>query len=273
MLDISVVIPAYKARPFIEETVQSVLRQEGVTFDVAVAIQGPEDGTRALLEKIAATDSRLKIYTAPQGAAKENWHFVSNQATGKYIKLIPQDDVLLPGTLKRQFDLLEANPNAVLAASLREIIDDQNHIIKKTWGLFGLKRAMSGSAVIRHVVGLGINAIGEPGGVLMQRDAFEQAGGWDFSHPYVVDLSTYLHVLTLGDFVPDVTVGVKFRVSSGQWTAELQDVQSQHVIGMNEAMHQGYPDIVTKSVLWRGNAMAKVMQNLRLMVYKVRGMK
>jgi len=42
---------------------------------------------------------------------------------------------------------------------------------------------------------------------------------------------------------------------------------------MNEAMHQEFPDIVTKSVLWRGNAMAKVMQNLRFMVYKVRGMK
>lgn len=273
MVDISVVIPAYKARPFIEETVQSVLNQAGVTFDVSVAIQGPEDGTRALLEKIAATDPRLKIYSGPEGAAKENWHFISGKATGKYIKLIPQDDVLLPDMLKRQFDLLEANPNAVLTASLREIIDDQNRVIKKSWGLLGLKRPMRGSEVIRHIIGLGINAIGEPGGVLMRRDAFEQAGGWRFKYPYVVDLSTFLYVLTLGDFVPDVTVGVKFRISSGQWTSELQDVQSQHVIGMNEAMHQAYPDIVTKSVLWRGNTMAKVMQNLRLMVYKVRGMK
>jgi len=273
MLDISVVIPAYKARPFIEETVQSVLDKVGVTLDVSVAIKGPEDGTRALLEKIAATDSRLKIYSGPQGAAKENWQFVSSKATGKYIKLIPQDDVLLPGTLKRQFDLLEANQNAVLTASLREIIDDQNHVIKKSWGLLGLKQPMSGSAVIRHVVGLGINAIGEPGGVLIRHEAFKQAGGWKFKYPYVVDLSTYLHVLTLGDFVPDDTVGVKFRVSSGQWTAELQDDQSKHVIGMNEIMHQAYPSIVTKSVLWRGNAMAKVMQTLRLVFYKVRGMK
>ena len=273
MLDISVVIPAYKARPFIEETVRSVLDQVGVTFDVSIALQGPEDGTRALLEKIAETDPRLKIYNGPSGAAEENWRFISSKATGKYIKLIPQDDVLLPGVLKRQFDLLEANPSAVLTASLREIIDDQNHVIKKSWGLLGLKQPMSGSAVIRHVVGLGINVIGEPGGVLMRRDAFKQVGGWKFEYPYVVDLSTYLHILTLGDFVPDDTVGVKFRVSSGQWTAELQNDQSKHVVGMNDIMHQEYPDIVTKSVLWRGNAMSKVMQTLRLVFYKVRGMK
>ena len=129
--------------------------------------------------------------------------------------------MLLPGTLKREFDLLEANANTVLTASLREVIDDQNHVIKKSWGLLGLKRPMRGAAVIRHVVGLGINAIGEPGGVLMRRDAFEQAGGWDFTHPYVVDLSTYLHVLTLGDFVrcdSGRKIPCQFRTMDGRVT-------------------------------------------------------
>jgi len=108
---------------------------------------------------------------------------------------------------------------------------------------------------------------------MMRRDAFEQGGGWDFSNPYVVDLASYLHVLAQGDFVPDNQIGVKFRVSSGQWTAELQDVQSQHVISMNKAMHRDYPTIVTNAVLWRGNVMSQVMQLARLMVYKVKGMK
>ncbi|MFH0349259.1 hypothetical protein ACG92U_03190 [Leuconostoc citreum] len=94
-----------------------------------------------------------------------------------------------------------------------------------------------------------------------------------FSNPYVVDLASYLHVLAQGDFVPDNQIGVKFRVSSGQWTAELQDVQSQHVISMNKAMHRDYPTIVTNAVLWRGNVMSQVMQLARLMVYKVKGMK
>jgi len=273
MLDVSVVIPAYKAIQFIEETVLSVLNQEGVTFDLSVALQGPEDGTRELLQAIAAKDERLKIYDAPEGAAKENWNFVSTKATGKYIKLIPQDDVLFPGTLKRQFDLLESNPDAVLTASLREVIDDQGNILKKSWGLRGLTKPKSGTAVIRHVVGLGINALGEPGGVLMRHDAFQKGNGWDFTHPYVVDLESYMHVLVQGNFVPDNKISVKFRVSSGQWTAELQDVQSKHVIGMNEAMHRDYPEVVTKSVLWRGNLMAKTMQFARLMVYKVKGMK
>ncbi|MDY5162418.1 glycosyltransferase family 2 protein [Leuconostoc citreum] len=273
MLDVSVVIPVYKGRPFIEETVLSVLSQRDVAFDLSIALQGPEDGTRELLAEIAKTDSRLKIFNAPTGAAKENWQYVSQQATGKYIKLIPQDDVLLPGTLKRQFDLLEENPQAVLTASLRQVIDDKNTILKKSWGLMGITKPMSGTAVMRHVIGLGMNALGEPGGVMMRRDAFEQGGGWDFSNPYVVDLASYLHVLAQGDFVPDNQVGVKFRVSSGQWTAELQDVQSQHVISMNKAMHRDYPTIVTNAVLWRGNVMSQVMQLARLMVYKVKGMK
>ncbi|MFH0349262.1 glycosyltransferase [Leuconostoc citreum] len=61
MLDVSVVIPVYKGRPFIEETVLSVLSQRDVAFDLSIALQGPEDGTRELLAEIAKTDSRLKI--------------------------------------------------------------------------------------------------------------------------------------------------------------------------------------------------------------------
>ena len=86
MLDISVVIPAYKARPFIEETVQSVLDQVGVTFDVSVAVQGPEDGTCALLEKIAANASCLKNYCTTGGGQSTGNSYQAKQR-GKYIKL------------------------------------------------------------------------------------------------------------------------------------------------------------------------------------------
>lgn len=268
MNKVSVVIPAYKSARFIKETVESVLAQENVEFEVIISLQGPEDGTREILSNIE--DSRIRVIDAPQGAAKENWTFVSNQAEGEYIKLLPADDVLMPGMLARQVKLLDDDAHAVLTASKREVIDENNQVLKKTWGLIGLSSRMSGHSVIRRVIGLGINALGEPGGVLMRRDAFTEAGGWDFSHPYVVDLETYLHVLEHGDFVADERVGVKFRVSSTQWTAQLQGVQSAHVIGMNEEFGKRLPSVVTKLVLMRGNLMARGMQFARGMMYKLK---
>jgi glycosyltransferase involved in cell wall biosynthesis len=268
MVKASVVIPAYKSAPFIAETVQSVLSQEGVDLELIVALQGEEDGTREILTDI--TDERLTLLDAPVGAAKENWTFVSSQATGDYIKLLPGDDVLMPGMLANQVKLLEQNPDAVLTASKRQVIDDQGKVLKQSWGLIGLCGQMSGKDVIKKVIGLGINSLGEPGGVLMRRDTFEKAGGWDFTHPYVVDLETYLHVLALGDFVADETVAVKFRVSGTQWTAQLQGVQSAHVIGMNREFAKLMPDTVTASVLMRGNLMARGMQFARGVMYKIK---
>ncbi|MCM0582914.1 glycosyltransferase family 2 protein [Weissella diestrammenae] len=270
MVDVSVVIPAYKSSNFIEETVQSVLTQKGVDFEVIVSLQGPEDGSREILNNLQQKYDVLKVLDAPEGAAKENFTFVSNQAMGKYIKLLPSDDVLLPGILKRQFDLLESHSGSVVTASLREIIDENNQVIKKSWGLMGLSHPMPGAVVMRKVIASGINVLGEPGGVTMLKSAFDQAGGWDFTRPYTMDLETYLHVLAFGDFVPDRQVGVKFRISSGQWTAALQDVQAKNVKDMNADMARRWPEIVTKSVVIRGNIMADLMQFARGMVFKLR---
>lgn len=266
MVKVSVVIPTYKSARFIKETVESVLAQENIDLELIVSLQGPEDGTREILAAI--DDSRLRVLDAPAGAAKENWTFVSKQASGEFIKLIPADDVLKPNMLANQVRLLENNPTAVLTASKREIIDDENNVMKKSWGLIGIHGRMSGFTVIRKVIGMGLNSLGEPGGILMRREAFEQAGGWDFTHPYVVDLETYLHVLELGDFVADESVAVKFRVSGTQWTAQLQEVQSAHVIGMNQEFAERLPHVVTKAVLFRGNMMARVMQFARGAMYK-----
>ncbi|MDY2512982.1 glycosyltransferase family 2 protein [Weissella confusa] len=267
-MKVSVVIPAYKSGRFVKETVESVLNQNGVEFELFVSLQGPEDGTRETLAGIH--DERLHVLDAPAGAAKENWTFVSKQATGEYIKLLPADDVLMPGMLANQVRLLDQNPEAVLTASKREVIDERGSVLKKSWGLIGLSKPMEGSAVIKRVIRLGLNSLGEPGGVLMRRDAFDKAEGWDFSHPYVVDLETYLHVLEFGSFVPDNSVAVKFRVSGTQWTAQLQGQQSAHVIGMNEEFAKIMPKVVTKSVLFQGNAMAKMMELARMTLYKLK---
>ncbi|TYC48093.1 glycosyltransferase [Weissella muntiaci] len=266
MISVSVVIPAYKSARFIKETVESVLNQTDVDFELIIGVQGPDDGTWSILEDFK-DDARVKMFESPVGAAKENWNFVSEKASGEFIKLLPADDVLVPGMLARQVRLLENHPEAVLTASKREIINEDNKVLKKSWGLTGLRKNMAGEAVIKRVVGTGINILGEPGGVLMRRSAFEKAGGWNFDHPYVVDLESYLRVLRFGDFVKDEHVAVKFRVSSTQWTAALQNVQSAHFIGMNESMAELMPDTITKSTLVRGKLVTKAMQEIRKFVY------
>lgn len=269
MVQVSVVIPAYRSGRFIRETVESVLAQTGVDFEVLVSVQGPEDGTFAILEELKS-DQRLQVFQGPDGGAKENWDFITEKASGEYLKMLPADDVLMPGILARQVALLESHPESVMTASLRQIIDEENNILKKSWGLMGIPNQMKGSTLVRRVIGYGINVIGEPGGVLLRRATFIKAGGWRFEYPYVVDLNTFLHVLQYGDFVKDNTVAVKFRISSNQWSAELKDVQAANVHGMNEQLAALMPDAITGTVLWRGRIMASTMQNLRKMLFKIR---
>lgn len=268
---ISVVIPAYKSADFIEETVDSVVSQEGVDFEVIVGIQGPDDGTKQVLKKYSK-DSRVHIFESPKGAAKENWDFVTNKAKGRYIKLLPSDDLITAGTLERQYKLLENSNNAVLTAAKRSIIDEKNKVITKSWGLQNIANLpeTEGKKIIKKISRLGMNSLGEPGGVLIRTESLKKANGWDFSNPYVVDLQTYVNVLVHGNFIPDNQIGSNFRVSQGQWTNTLSDSQAEHFINFIKHTQKITDGYVNNLDLFVGSIVAKTAQLARRIIYRIK---
>ena len=93
----------------------------------------------------------------------------------------------------------------------------------------------------------------------MRKSIFDQIGGWDFSHPYVVDLSTFFHILMVSDFIADDYNGVQFRVSQTQWSSVLRDSQSDYVIALNHQIAEKHPNFLIKKELFIGDNKAKLM--------------
>ena len=218
---VSVVISSYNNHETIVETLESVLSQEGVEFEVILADHSSDDLLREALGDLIR-NSRLKIM--PKGnneGMRNNWNRVTREARGRYVKLVAADDLLKPGTLARQALLLEET-GAVLTACEREIIDGQGNVLMARWGLRGLgKNPIPGSKAIRRSIRAGTNIFGEPVAVTMNREALETANFWHEGFPYFLDHATYVNVLALGDFVPDNHVGASFRVSEKQLSSEL----------------------------------------------------
>jgi glycosyltransferase involved in cell wall biosynthesis len=120
---VSIVVPAYNNADYIERTMDSILAQTHSDLEIIVADHSSTDGTWDVLQKYR-TDHRVTlIRTEAGGGALANWNRVSQAATGTYIKLVCGDDLIYPEMVAAQFDALEANPHAVLAASARDIID------------------------------------------------------------------------------------------------------------------------------------------------------
>ncbi|WP_292849316.1 glycosyltransferase family 2 protein [Microbacterium sp.] len=265
---LSVVVPAFDNGGTLAETLDSVLAQEGVDFELIVADHSSTDDTRAVMERYA-DDPRVRLMTTEAGGgAGRNWNAVTAAASGELIKLVCGDDVLRPGVLARQAELL-GPPGTVLTACRRDIVDADGATVMRGWGLRGLGRRMPGSEAVRRAVRAGSNLFGEPASVMMRRDVLEAVGGWFDRFPYLIDQATYSRVLLRGDFVPDPEVGATFRMSASQWSVALVRDQSAQARAFHAWLRAEHPDVLGEGDRRTGDVRAALMARTRRLSYRV----
>jgi glycosyltransferase involved in cell wall biosynthesis len=102
--DVSVVIPTFNRAEYLPESLDSVLRQEGPSFEVIVVDDGSTDDTPAILTRYG--DAIRVVSRAHEGIAASRNAGVA-AARGQFVAFHDSDDVALPGRL--------AVPHAYLA--------------------------------------------------------------------------------------------------------------------------------------------------------------
>jgi len=265
---VSVVIPAYNNVRTLDETIRSVLEQQDVDYEVLISDHSSSDDTLALAERFAR-DPRVRVATTPAGGgAERNWNAVTQRASGKYLKLVCGDDVLLPGVLARQARLLEST-GAALTACRRDIVDIHGRVLKHGWGLRGLRGCVTGGEAVRRAVRAGSNLFGEPASVMMQRELIERQGGWDGRFPYLIDQCTYSRVLLEGDFIADDATGATFRMSAAQWSVALVREQSSQARDFHHWIAARADGLISRGDLILGDARAAAMARARRLSYAV----
>jgi glycosyltransferase involved in cell wall biosynthesis len=101
---VTVAMAVYNVAPFVGEAVQSVLEQSFQDFELLVVNDGSTDGSDRMLR--AFDDHRIRVLDQEnQGIARTRNRLLS-EALGEYIAVFDPDDVMLPGRLERQSDLL-----------------------------------------------------------------------------------------------------------------------------------------------------------------------
>lgn len=109
MIDVTVIVPTHNRWWLLPQTVFSVLGQRGVSLELVVVNDGSSDGTGLWLDRLAATEPRLKIVTHTQP------RFVSEArnagvavASGRWVAFCDDDDLWAPDKLATQLAGLRA---------------------------------------------------------------------------------------------------------------------------------------------------------------------
>ncbi|MCF6255957.1 MAG: glycosyltransferase family 2 protein [Gammaproteobacteria bacterium] len=128
---ISIGIPVYNGEKFLSSAIDSILCQTFQDFELIISDNGSTDRTGEICEKYAANDERIRYYRYDQNrGAAWNFNNTFTLATGDYFKWAAADDICEPTYLESCLKANQSNPEAVLAFSRGDGIDDQGRPIK-----------------------------------------------------------------------------------------------------------------------------------------------
>ena len=121
---VSVLLPAYNEEGFLEQAVESILGQTESSFEVLVVDDGSTDGSRALLERLAARDRRIKPVQQPHAGIAAALNRGIQEARGRYVARMDADDLAHPERLRLQAGYLDLHPDIGMVGSRVEYLGD-----------------------------------------------------------------------------------------------------------------------------------------------------
>lgn len=126
MPDISIILPVYNAVSYLEECINSVLRQTFQNYELLVLDDGSTDGSVSIVKSF--NDARIRIILCEHNFIN-TLNLGINECNGKYIARMDADDIMHEDRLKRQYEIMEANQDVAVCGTYAEAFGLANGII------------------------------------------------------------------------------------------------------------------------------------------------
>lgn len=123
---ISVIIPAYNIKEYLSRCVRSVCAQTYSHLEILLVDDGSTDGTGALCDELAGTDSRIRVFHKKNGGSSSARNVGLRSASGEYIGFVDSDDYIDSRMYERLCEAMKKYQ--VKAAQIgRDEIDEQGN--------------------------------------------------------------------------------------------------------------------------------------------------
>ena len=126
---VTVIIPYYKKKKYIEKTIKSVIGQSYKNIEIIIIYDNASNADLNYIKKLKILDSRIKLIVNKKniGAGKSRNKGIQI-AKGKYISFLDSDDLWKKDKLKKQLRIMKRK-NFSISHTSYEIIEENNKII------------------------------------------------------------------------------------------------------------------------------------------------
>ena len=188
---ISVVIPAYNAEQFLDETLESVLSQTYENWECIIVNDGSTDNTESIAKKWCEKDARFCYFYKENSGVSDTRNLGIKEARGEYIAFLDADDILTPDSLEVRINVLIEQNVDLVATKLQHFTDKLPKVSKNNARQDVLYYAKEGLTQL-----MAFNKV-TPSTVLCKKSVMDEVGGFTW-HKKAEDLHCWLKVLFAG---------------------------------------------------------------------------
>jgi glycosyltransferase involved in cell wall biosynthesis len=215
---ISVVIPVYNGSKTIQETITSVLNQTYYNLQIIVIDDGCTDSTLDIINSIK--DHRLQVYSySNQGLAISRNRGI-DLAEGEYISFLDADDLWTENKLQSQLKALVNNPQADVACSWTNYIDEKGKIV-----FHGHRINLVGNVYPYLLLA---NMLDSGSNLFVRREKLLAIGKYAQSSllKSVEDWDLYLRLASQYQFVTVPQAQILYRISSSSMSTDVTRIET-----------------------------------------------
>ncbi len=184
---VSVIIPAYHAAAFLEDTVGSVLAQTFRDFELLIVDDGSTDQTVAIAERFAAAEpGRVRLLRHPGGinrGVSATRNLGIRESRGTWVAFLDADDLWHPEKLARQVSFMQTQPDCALSYTSAVILrEGKGERFLPGVEELGTVLPPEPRVVLFHIILVMVNYIFST--VMVKREALLEIGGFVENLPF-----------------------------------------------------------------------------------------
>ena len=106
---VSVIIPVYNVKEYLEEALDSVINQTYKNLEIILVDDGSDDGSEIICKEYSKKDSRIKLICRKNGGLSAARNTGLDNMTGDYVAFLDSDDVFLPEAIEKSVNIMLSN--------------------------------------------------------------------------------------------------------------------------------------------------------------------
>jgi glycosyltransferase involved in cell wall biosynthesis len=203
MPTISVIIPVYNGEKTIKQTIESVLNQTFRDFELLIINDGSQDATLEIIQAI--NDERIQVFSYQNSGVSASRNRALTKAKGEFISFIDADDLWTPNKLELQLKALQDNPQAAVAYSWSDWIDESGQFLR-SGGHITVNGKAYEKLLLRDFIESGSNP-------LIRKQALDEVGYFEQSVTPAEDWDMWLRLAARYEFVTVEVPQILYRIS------------------------------------------------------------